>query len=327
MRKINLLLPVLAAAVISSSAVAENLELDQDGNGTFITVNALGLAASPDTYTLTQFLGADGIFNDGDTFTESAQFNVGSYINGSGLDTPLLNKDLYDMAAGSELAMHLTADLSGFVSNVAAPSAAILAAAITAADLADDNIVNGSLSPLDIANLQFALTSFTINFDSGIVKLFLDDNNGDFNTFNTTTFGPQISQWNNLVGKGDAAAAVNGTRPSTDFGFDMDFDSAWFQGAGMGMGDRWRHEDDTPVISGPDWSATSVAFINSSAQPQRVTGFIPDGGDVGTAVDGFIVEVKDNRGIVTFAEIPEPSSIAILGLGLLGLAGARRRAK
>ena len=329
------LIALATASLLSTSALADNIMLDHDNDGDFLEVSKLNLVSSPAEYILTQYLGADGIFNNGDAFSESVTFSITDFAQwDSSLFTDMLDADAAALLGAPYVAeMQLTANLSGYVSNVVPDNAQIAAdLADYIASLEDDadgdngldewNALTQAERDLIQANIAFNNTSFSINFDFGEVKLYTDTANGDLGTNQWM----QIGQWTNVSGFGDSPANTNG-KPSTDFGFAMDFDEAWFN-ANPAMAALWLDENGDPILDGvaPNFVAGALSTVNSSARPQRITGFgfDPQQGDQGEAFMNVLI--RDDGGSMEFSAIPEPSSIAILGLGLLGLAGVRRRA-
>lgn len=321
------LLALTTACALSTSALAENIKLDHDGDGDFLEISKLNLDANPQEYILRQFLGGDGVFNNNDIFTETAAFSIPNYADWSSGLQNLTDADVAAVIPGQDVAMSLVAELSGVVKNVvvdvAAEAAALAALHLTPAYIA----ASAAEKALMDANVSFNNTSFSISFTAGTVGLYLDDTNADFGNFAAPGTGTQIGQWTSVDGSGDSPANTNG-KPSTDFGFEMDFDNAWFN-ANPAMAALWQTEDGSSVFNGvaPALISGAISTINSSARPQSIVALGGGINPISLAGEGFFdINILDDGGSMEFSSIPEPSSIAILGLGLLGLAGARRRA-
>lgn len=146
--------------------------------------------------------------------------------------------------------------------------------------------------------------------------------------FNTSiqdpTAGLTISWMGGVIGEFDLVKQINtvgisldGTTVNQAFIFDFQFDQTWAAGNMATINAVWRQDGGSLI------DATSFTI-----QGQGSAG--PNGSTSGAGVDanGFyvIIDVQDN-GSTFKSKIPEPSSIAILGLGLLGLAGARRKGR
>jgi len=313
---------VAIATTLSTAAFADNIQLDHDNDGDFLEVSKLNLVSTPQEYTLVQYLGADGIFNNGDTFTESVAFSITSLAEwDASLFTTMLDADAAALlGAPYEAEMLLTANLSGYVSNVVVDNAQIaldIAAYIAGIGQAAWDALTPAEQTLITANIAFSNTSFSINFDAGEVKLFTDTADGSL----ATNDWSQIGQWTEVDGFGDSPADTNG-KPSTDFGFEMEFDTDWYD-ANPAMADLWKNENGDPMLNGTPFLPGALSTINSSARPQHITGF----GFDGDAQEPFMnILVRDDGGSMEFSTIPEPGTIAMFGLALVGLAGFRRRA-
>ena len=328
------LMALAIATTLSTSAFADNIMLDHDGDGDFLEISKLNLQSTPQEYTLIQYLGDDGIFNNGDTFSESVTFAITDFANWDEdlfsilTGNPMLDADLAALIGG-EAKMTLTADLSGYVSDVISDDAQIaidIAAYIANIGQAAWDALSAAEQQLIIANISFSNTSFSINFDMGLVKLFTDNENCTLATTpacysDNDLFANQIGQWTDVDGFGDSPADTNG-KPSTDFGFEMAFDTTWFDANPL-MADLWKNEDGEPMLNGTPFLPGALSTINSSARPQEITGF----GFDGDAQEAFMnILIRDDGGSMEFSTIPEPGTIAMFGLALVGLAGFRRRA-
>lgn len=111
--------------------------------------------------------------------------------------------------------------------------------------------------------------------------------------------------------------ALDGSNTNVGFVMGFEFNEAWAALNMATINNVWRKKDGNLInIDAFDLFAAGSAGPNGTS-----TGVSGDAN--GTFVG---LNVKDNGATFT-ASIPEPTSIAILGLGLLGLAGSRRKAK
>ena len=183
-------------------------------------------------------------------------------------------------------------DLAGTISNV------VYGAGVP--DLAD---LPGNLATFQ-ANL--AATSFDLNFTNTMEALSIDYNGtviGVFDLVATTTTD---------------TIALDGSNTNVGFVFNLQFNEAWALGNAATLNSVWRDGDgDLIDIANFDLFAAGSAGPNGTSD-----GLFFDQNNV-PYID---INVKDNGAAFT-ARIPEPSTVAMLGLALLGFAGSRRKAK
>lgn len=322
----------LVMGLCSFSALSDPIKLDHDNDGDFLEVGQLNLVANPNNYLVTQFLGADGIFSNGDAFSEFVHFDVSSFSNGAGGVFNLLDADL--MGTGlfpdGNVAMHVVADVSGVVSNVSTDFSLIDSSLftfdiggnliITPAGLADTDGDGAT----DFEEAAFEATDFKINFTAGSIGLYLDAANGDASslascTISSCSLGQQIGLWDVTTGSGDTVADNNG-RPTTDFGVNLDFNQD-FANANPFVSDIWTKMNGESLFGsdGTDLLALFTALINDTASPVNVV----DKDNNGTE-DYLSIFTTDTGGSMVF-NVPEPTSLAIMGLGFLALGAAGRK--
>jgi len=331
MKKLTML--ALATTMFSSSIFAGGIYLDANNDSTQINVAELNLVANPNEYIVTQYLGTDGLFNDGDRFTESVSFDIFTYVDPDLNVISLYDADIAGLIPGSDVLMTLTANVGGFVNNVNTdyslmdptwfvngidPSGGLTAAGFAA--LTSDADADGAT---DFEEAAYLATTFNINFDTGSISLLADNPNSDFANADITT---EIGRWNVVSGIGDSV--FPGT-DSTDFSFKTEFDQSFYAANSAFLDSVWQDENGFSLFDNSDPLNFSVNFdtlLTNLAGPKGLVG-----AGIGTYSDNvdeqryLEVLINDKGGEMVFA-IPEPSSIAILGLGLLGLARIRRKA-
>lgn len=74
------------------------------------------------------------------------------------------------------------------------------------------------------------------------------------------------------------------------------------------------------------WNTYLSGFLGTGSETYlMLTSIVPSAGTVGNFIDAVsVVEVIEDEDVV---EVAEPTTLALMGLGLAGLAGARRRSK
>ena len=146
-------------------------------------------------------------------------------------------------------------------------------------------------------NTKLATASYDILFTGGTAK------------FYSPLSGNVLLATLNLVsGGGDDALFVTSSVINNDFGAVFEFDSYL-----------------TTAFNLPADQELILAVATGSA---RFLGTVGDtNGTEDTSDDSIIFSVYDQGGIITFSQIPEPTTMVLLGFGLLGLAGVTRRKK
>lgn len=328
----------VSALLCGSAAHATNIQIDPDGTDgkyDFINIDTLDMVANPGTINVAQYFGADGWLNDGDLFTESVTFDISSAkegINGDivqAFDTNNNNSELYIVF---ELTGHienvryyntydnLTDAFAAYGNDLAAYSAACngVVCLEPVVDQSDSVTLGDFLSLPNFNNLVYDVVFDTVG--STVQMWFDDDQDGD-RSAGATASDSLVGEW--LVtngGASDVQVEPNATTASQLFEVGLDFvDNG-------DVDDYWKAPNGELISELIDFDLV-VAVADASANP---TGL----GEIGTGTifgddgqDGFMfIESLQTNGSITFEVLPEPSSIAILGLGLLGLARIRRQA-
>ena len=327
----------VSALLCGSAAHATNIQIDPDGTDgkyDFINIDTLDMVANPGTINVAQYFGADGWLNDGDLFTESVTFDISSAkegINGDiveTFDTTNNNSELYivfELTGHIENVRYLetfadaAAAFAAFGNDPAAYSAACVINVCEMPVVEAESVTLGDFSTLpNFNNLVYDVVFDTVG--STVQMWFDDDQDGD-RSAGATASDSLVGEW--LVtngGASDVQVEPNATTASQLFEVGLDFvDNG-------DVDDYWKAPNGELISELIDFDLV-VAVADASANP---TGL----GEIGTGAffgddgqDGFMfIESLQTNGSITFEVLPEPSSIAILGLGLLGLARIRRQA-
>lgn len=111
-------------------------------------------------------------------------------------------------------------------------------------------------------------------------------------------------------GGGANSIQINFATPIASVQFDWGTVTDAFNAYADGSGTAFFHKDWNPIRTGNSGLITFAAPVSTL-----------------TFVDGGIGEVGIDNLVVTKAAVPEPMSLLLLGFGLVGLAGMRRRVK
>ncbi|MCH2056445.1 MAG: PEP-CTERM sorting domain-containing protein [Thalassotalea sp.] len=325
------------ALLYGSAAHATNIQIDPDGTDgkyDFINIDTLDMVANPGTINVAQYFGADGWLNDGDLFTESVTFDISSAKEGvigdvvETFDTNNNNSELYivfELTGHIENVRYLeifadaTAAFTSFGNDPAAYSAACVA------NLCEMPVVEAESVTLNDFNTlpNFNNLVYDVVFDTvgSTVQMWFDDDQDGDRSAGATASDSLVGEW--LVtngGASDVQVEPNATTASQLFEVGLDFVN------NGDVDDYWKAPNGELISELIDFDLV-VAVADASANPIGL-------GEIGTGEifgdhgqDGFMfIESLQTNGSITFEVLPEPSSIAILGLGLLGLARIRRQA-
>jgi hypothetical protein len=174
------------------------------------------------------------------------------------------------------------------------------------------NVVYGAGVPnlADPGNLSanMAATSFQTDFYNS---------NADSSVSLTIDYqGVVIGEFDVVASQVTDAITLDGSNTNVGFVFSYKFDETWALANQATIDSVWRKQNGDLV----DFGNFKLESAGSAGPNGTSDGVFSDGD--GVYID---INVKDN-GSTIIAKIPEPTSIALFGLALIGLAGARRRA-
>jgi len=298
----KLILSTMAASVFAFNVQADVITFDPAADGsTTMQIDSVSMQINGGTtYEVQQYFhgGADDTkLDEGDLFTESFVYNF-------------TQASLDGTATGTWIPA-LTADQLTFEFSLAGHIADVTYGAGGAPTIGDPDFAS------DFADVAFK-TVFSSSASAPGTGMTVKYN------------GSVIGEFDILAGISTDPVELDGS--TVGFAITFDFNDVWRNANSNGVNGLfervWAHEDGTAFTLAEDFN---FALAQGSAGPtgnsfDNTGAFGPLHTDGGTIAGKtyFSVEVDDNGADLAF-NVPEPTTLAILGLGLLGFAGTRRR--